>query len=121
MICKATREEQQSQAGAHRSDLATAIHVGFAAKDSPYVLHLCEVVDRLAQLKSAHAIHLQAHLDQSALRGLVSQALHPCAAQFLPCERIDHLCSGSHIAVLGCTTTTIVYARQGGRHEKVAG
>ena len=74
-----------SQARAHRSDLAAAVHVGFAAEDSPHVLHLCEVVDCLAELESAHAIHLQAHLPQIALRRLAMccKAPYPCIVQYV--------------------------------------
>ena len=77
-----------SQAGAHRRDLAAAVHMGFATEDSPHVLHLCEVVDCLAQLEGAHAIHLQAHLHQGALRRLVMccRAPYPCNAQYVDGE-----------------------------------
>ena len=92
---EASTEEvkQRSKAGAHWSDLAAAIHMGFAAEDSPHVLHLCEIVDRLAELEGAHAIHLQAHLRQSALCWLAMCCTEPyaCLAQYVIRERMNHL------------------------------
>ena len=79
------KSRKVSQAAAHRRDLAAAVHMGFAAEDSPHVLHLCEVVDCLAQLESAHAIHLRAHLRQISLRWLAMccKAPYPCSVQYV--------------------------------------
>ena len=54
---------EQRHSRAHRCDSALLVHMGLAAEHQPDVLHICEVVDRLAELDAADAIDLRAHAD----------------------------------------------------------